>query len=141
MDFIHRLVSQPSLPQNTDKELKTPKRPKYKPQNNKPEQTHTQNIKPEYINGNKTTRRFGNRLCFRPHLNLRNIGGEDGRFRELAEDREDHVQEQCRQKPLDGNRSIATPLPTHVTQHADIHPYTERDSNPQLSIRVGVVNG
>jgi hypothetical protein len=24
-----------------DKELKTPKRPKYKPQNNKPEQTHT----------------------------------------------------------------------------------------------------
>jgi hypothetical protein len=40
-----------------DKELKTPKRPKYKPQNNKHEQTHThtQNTKPENTNGNKMT--------------------------------------------------------------------------------------
>jgi hypothetical protein len=37
------------------KELKTLKRQKYKPQNNKPEQTHTQNTKPEYTNGSKTT--------------------------------------------------------------------------------------
>jgi hypothetical protein len=42
MDFIQRLVSQNQ--KIIDKELKTPKRPKCKLQNNKPEKTHkTQN--------------------------------------------------------------------------------------------------
>jgi hypothetical protein len=40
-----------------DKEKPPKRRPKYNPQNNKPEQTHThtQNTKPEYTKGNKTT--------------------------------------------------------------------------------------
>jgi 3'-phosphoadenosine 5'-phosphosulfate (PAPS) 3'-phosphatase len=80
-----------------DKELKTPKRPKYKPQNKKPEQTHTyktqnakrpkykpqnskpeqththtQNTKPEYTNGNKTTHDISETGCFRPQVETYN---------------------------------------------------------------------
>jgi len=55
LDFIYRLVSQDQ--KIIDKELETPKRPTYKPQNNKPEQIHTHtHTKLEYTNGNKTTR-------------------------------------------------------------------------------------